>query len=128
MKNLYGLTFLFLSQLTGCAVLEDNGTRLAFALERASYRLLDSQKEEMVFEYLPRGTPGHAYDVHMLRSRKTEAPYGGYITVSGEEGGGTSYQGRYVYIPRELYVAKNGEATSITLRKVDGRIEVSALK
>ncbi len=123
-------TSLLLSVFTGCAILEDNGTRLAFALERESKALLTSGKDELQFEFKPQGAANHDYEIKMLRAKgNSEKPfYGGYITVSGEDRGGTSYQGRYVNIPKSLHVAKHGEATVITLRKVEGRVDVVDIK
>jgi len=112
----------------GCAILSDNGTRLAFAIERASRQLLESDNSEIILEYRPKTDLKQNYEVRMLRSLRTEAPYGGYITVSGDDGGGTSYQGRFVYIPRPLHIVKHDESTLITLRKVQGRIDIVDLQ
>ena len=121
---------LLLCLTTACATLEDNGTRLAFALERESKVLLASGDNELQFEFKPKGSANHDYEIKMLRGKDDlERPfYGGYITVSGVDSGGTSYQGRFVNIPKSLYVAKRGEPAIITLRKVAGRVDVVELK
>lgn len=123
-------TFFLLLLVVGCAILEDNGTRLAFALERESKVLLTSDNVESRFEFTPQGSANQDYEIKMLRGKGgRETPfYGGYITVSGQDNGGTSYQGRYVNIPKSLQVTKHGGAAIITLRKVDGRIDVVNLK
>lgn len=55
-------------------------------------------------------------------------PYGGYVIVTGKNGGGTNYQAHYVYIARRLEVRKFNEATRVTLRNRGGRIEVDGLQ
>lgn len=109
---------------TGCAIFMDNGTHLGFALERESRELLASGARERVFDYSPLSGINQRYEVKLTASRSPVAPYGGYIVVTGENGGGTSYQGRFVYIARRLEVGKVNEAARITLRNDGGRVEI----
>ncbi len=130
LPTLLPLLPLLLCVTAACSTLEDNGTRLAFALERESKVLLASGNNELQFEFKPKGSANQDYEIKMLRGKDSrEQPfYGGYITVSGVDSGGTSYQGRYVNIPKSLHVAKRGEPAVITLRKVAGRVDVVELK
>ena len=82
--------------LAGCAILEDNGTHLAFALERASRQLLASAKEELVIAYEPMTGIDQRYEVRMTASRNPQAPYGGSVVVTGRNGGGTTYQSHHM--------------------------------
>jgi hypothetical protein len=122
-----GLAALFLAS-SGCAVLSDNGTHLAFALERESRALVASGKEERVFDYSPMSGINQHYEVRLTPSRSPVPPYGGYVVVTGENGGGTNYQAHFVYIVAALKVSKFNEATHITLRNHDGRVELTSLR
>ena len=124
----FALSLITVAALFGCAVLEDNGTHLAFAMERAAAQLRESGRDEQVMEYVPMSGADQAYEVRMNASLSTTAPYGGYIVVTGKNGGGTSYQGRYVYIPKAMHIGKQGESTFITLRNNQGRIDVVGLR
>ena len=113
-----------MSFAAGCAIFMDNGTHLGFALERESRALLASGDRELVFDYSPLTGINQRYEVKLSASRSPVPPYGGYIVVTGENGGGTSYQGRYVYIAHRFDVSKFNEPAHITLRNQGGRIEV----
>jgi hypothetical protein len=113
---------------TGCAVLSDNGTRLAFALERESRSLIASGQEELVFDYSPLTGINQAYEVRLTKSHSLTAPYGGSVVVTGRDGGGTTYQARFVYIVQAMRVSKFNEATHVTLRNNGGRVEVTSLR
>lgn len=113
---------------TGCAMLSDNGTHLAFALERESRSLIASGREELVFDYSPLSGINQPYEVRLTKSRSQVAPFGGSIVVTGENGGGTTYQTQYVYIVKAMQISKFNEAAHITLRNNDGRIEVTSIR
>jgi len=112
----------------GCSALEDNGTHLASVLERGAAELRGSFLTQMVFDYEPLTGINQDYYIEITPSNQTQAPYGGYLVVSGQNSGGTSYHGRFVYTPARLYVQKHNAAAKITLRKNGDRIEVVELK
>lgn len=113
---------------TGCSVLEDNGTHLADALERRAQHLASSNRNEEVVEYEPLTGINQSYYIEMTPSDTTQAPYGGYLVVSGKNSGGTSYHGRFVYTPKRLYITKTNAGARLTLRKNGDRIEVVDLQ
>lgn len=116
---------LLLFVFAGCgSVLQDNGTHLAYALEKGAAQLRASRDSELVVPYetlegghdpyyieiTPSFTPGHAAGVP-----------GSYLVVSGTRRGGTSYHNRFVLVPRRLYVDKvRGGITELVLRKGAG--------
>lgn len=110
-------------------MLVEDGTRLAFALEQAARELRVSSEEELFVEYWPRTAATRSWEVRLQRSHSQQPPYGGYVVVTGEHGGGTSHQGPYLYIPqtRQLRV-RPGDCARITLRKVQDRIELVDLR
>ena len=108
-------------------MLSDNGTPLAFALERESRSLIASGREELVFDYSPLSGINQHYEVRLTKSRSQVAPFGGSIVVTGENGGGTTYT-QYVYIVKAMRISKLNEAAHITLRNNDGRIEVTSIR
>ena len=117
-----------LSIVSACAVFEDDGTRLAFALERGSKALRASDQDELVVSFEPHGGIHQTYEIRLGRSVSTEPLYGGYLTVGGSDHGGTSYHGRFVYVPKTLQVVKQDAALRVTLRKVGSRIDVVSLE
>jgi len=102
----------------------DNGTHLAFALERAAQDLRTSGEHESVFRYEPLTGIDQSYEIRLSPSRSTTPPYGGYVIVTGKNGGGTGFQDRSIYIARRFEISKSGAAAQITLRKNGERIEV----
>jgi hypothetical protein len=46
------------------------------------------------------------------------------ILVTGKNGGTTTYHLNYVHVGQRFDLKKTNEATFVTLRKVDGRIDV----
>ena len=125
--------------LAGCAMtwLEDNGTHLAYAIERGAKELKASDQEELVVSYEPLGDAHEPYVVEIEHSKRevtvngwgnTNGPGGSYITVSGAHQGGTNYHERFVFVPRNLRVAKRGTPTEVVLRKAGPRIDVVELR
>ena len=112
----------------GCSVLEDNGTHLAYALEKGAKHLAGSNASEEVVTYEPLTGINQSYYIELTPSDTGQAPYGGYLVVSGKNSGGTSYHGRFVYTPKRLYVAKVNAGAKLTLRKNGDRIEVVGLE
>ena len=125
--------------LPGCTALSlvDNGTHLAFALERGAVELRNSNQSDLVVHYTPLGGLGETYQVSMRHSREvvrvdafgnTLNQGGAYLTVSGLHRGGTSYHERFVFTPRDLKIVKTNEATEVVLHKTGDRIDVVELR
>ena len=125
--------------LPGCTALSlvDNGTHLAFALERGAVELRNSNQSDLVVHYSPLGGLGETYQVSMRHSREvvrvdafgnTLNQGGAYLTVSGLHRGGTSYHERFVFTPRDLKIVKTNEATEVVLHKTGDRIDVVELR
>ena len=114
--------------LSNCAIFEDNGTRMAFTLERGANELAASRDTELVLEYMPTTGIEQGYEVRFSPSKSTEVPYGGYVVVTGKNGGGTNYHTRSVYVAKAFHLTKMNASTRITLKKVGGRIEVVDLQ
>jgi hypothetical protein len=128
MLSLAGLV-LGLALLSGCSILEDNGTHLAYALERGASDLRASTQEGAVIRYETLDGPAQAYYVEITPSGSAEGRWSSYLVVSGKTSGGTSYHNRFVFVPQRLYLQKDqGGPTEVILRKHAGRIEVVGLR
>lgn len=114
--------------IASCAIFEDNGTHLAFALEHGARELSASGNDELMLEYVPTTGINQSYEIRLSPSRSTEVPYGGYIVVTGKNGGGTSHHTRFVYVPKPLQVSKTNASARFTLRKNGERIDVVDLR
>jgi hypothetical protein len=123
--------------LCGCEALEDNGTHLAYALEKGAKQLRSSNLSELVVKYEPLGGAHEAYEISMVHSPaparldaygNLASGGGGYLTVTGRRCGGTGYHERFVFTPADLYIAKTNAPTEVVLRKVGDRIDVVALR
>jgi hypothetical protein len=126
------VTFVVLS-LYGCGgAFEDNGTHLAYALEKGTselrasnapdlvvhYRTLDSLKEPYYVEITPSIATGQASNI-----------WGSYLVVSGKSSGGTSYHNRFVFVPQRLYLKKDlGGLTEVVLHKDGDHVSVVELR
>lgn len=125
---LRGLCAAWTLAAAGCAVLSDNATHLAFSLERESRALIASGQQEREFRYEPLSGIHQHYEIRLTRSRSAEPPYGGSVVVTGENGGGTNYQARFVYIVAPLQLSKFNEPAIVTLRNNGGRIELTSVR
>ena len=118
--------------LPGCTLLEDNGTHLAYALEKGAQRLRASNAAELVVHYETLDGPGQAYYVEItpsLQPGQASDTWGSYLVVSGKSSGGTSYHNRFAYVPQRLYLEKDrGGATEVVLRKDGDRISVVGIR
>ena len=116
---------LLLLVFAGCGnVLQDNGTHLAYALEKGAARLRASRDSELVARYETLEGGDDPYYIEITPSfgpgRASGIP-GSYLVVSGTRPGGTSYHNRFVLVPRRLYIDKaRGGATELVLRKGAG--------
>lgn len=135
-KVISGLVLL-LALLAGCdrlgTLLEDNGTHLAYALEKGARRLRSSSAPELVVRYETLDGPDVAYYVEITPSLdpswKRQDVWSSVLVVSGRTSGGTSYHNRFVYVPRRLYVKKDrGGPTEVVLRQDGDRISVVELR
>ena len=125
--------------LSGCAVLGfvDNGTHLAYALERGARELRASNDSEHVIRYEPLGQGDETYAITIRHSTRQvqvdmfgniDRPGGSHISVTGRHRGGTGYHERFVFVPRDLHIVKTGAATEVVLRKSGDRIDVVELR
>ena len=116
----------FLVLLSGCGRLfEDNGTHLAFAIEKEAAKLRASDANEAVVHYETLGGANDPYYVEVTPSfpegRATSVP-GSYLVVSGTTPGGTSYHNRFV-LCRNIFTLKRtaaGPPTSCFERTTTG--------
>jgi hypothetical protein len=115
--------------LSGCGrIFEDNGTHLAYAMEKGAAKLRASGGPEIVVHYTTLDGANDPYYVEITPSfsegRKTGVA-GSYLVVSGKTPGGTSYHNRFVVVPQRLYVKKDqGGATDIVLQKDRDQVAV----
>jgi hypothetical protein len=119
--------------LSSCTILEDNGTHLAYALEKASKHLHTSRASEEVVHYETLDSPGQSYYVEITpslgESGQSNGVWGSYLVVSGKTSGGTSYHNRFVFVPSRLYIKKDhGGPTELVLRKDGARISVVEIR
>lgn len=125
-------TAIVLLLLSGCGVSEDNGTRLAYALEKAAKELRASNASEIVVHYTPIDGVGEPYYVELTpsleESWQKQEVWSSYLVVSGQSSGGTSYHNRFVFVPKRLTIQKNGGATELVLKKEGDRISVVAVR
>jgi len=115
--------------LAGCGrILEDNGTHLAYALEKAAAELRASTATEKTVHYEPLDGVNTSYYVEVTPSFPDSGPasdrWSSYLVVSGKSSGGTSYHNRFVFVPKRLYIQKASGATELVLRKDGDRISV----
>ena len=114
---------------SGCGrLLEDNGTHLAFALEKGVKELRASSATEIVVRYETLDGPNQSYYVEITpsfgESGQETKVWGSYLVVSGKTSGGTSYHNRFVFVPKRLFIEKKNGATELVLRKEGDRISV----
>lgn len=114
--------------LSGCTAFEDNGTHLAYALEKGAKKLRASSATELVVRYETLDGLNQSYYVELTPSLGEPGQEPGrwrsYIVVSGKTSGGTSYHNRFVFVPQRLYLKKEGGPTELVLRKDGDRISV----
>jgi len=126
-----GVTLLLL--LAACGNLfEDNGTHLAYLLEKGATQLRASSDPELIVRYETLDGAHDPYYIEITPSfiaRQTTNIPGSYLVVSGKTSGGTSYHNRFVLVPRRLYVEKTaGGAAELVLRRDAGNVSVVELR
>jgi hypothetical protein len=119
--------------LSGCGgLLEDNGTHLAFTLEKEVAKLRASSASEIVVHYETLDEGSDPYYVEITPSfpeGRTSSVPGSYIVVSGKTPGGTSYHNRFVLVPQRLYIKKDhGGPTDLVLRRDGDRVSVVEIR
>jgi hypothetical protein len=114
--------------VSGCTLFEDNGTHLAYALEKGANELRRSSSTELVVHYEPLDGPNERYYVEITPSLAESAPastvWSSYLVVSGKSSGGTSYHNRFVFVPGRLRIEKEKGTTDLVLKKDGDRISV----
>ena len=102
--------------LCGCDALEDNGVHMAYCLKDGAAKLAKSPDSELVFRYEPLTGTNQIYHVQFCPDS--------VVLVTGKNEGTSTYHLRYVHVVTPFYLKKTNAATFVTLRKVNGRIEV----
>jgi hypothetical protein len=125
--------FLVVLSSSGCGnAFEDNGTHLAYALEKGARNLRASNASELVVRYESLDKPNEPYYVEItpsVQAGQASTVWGSYLVVSGKTSGGTSYHNRFVFVPERLYLKKDlGGSTEVVLRKDADRISVVELR
>jgi len=101
--------------LSGCVLLTDPATRLAYDIQDAALELEASDLNEIAFRHKPYGVEDH-YRV-MIQTTNPAVECNGSLGVGRS---GTSYHGRFVTVPETLEVRKRkGESLLIRLVKTD---------
>jgi hypothetical protein len=126
------VTFVLLS-LYGCGgVFEDNGTHLAYELEKGASELRASNASELVVHYKTLDSLKEPYYVEITPSvaaGQASNIWGSYLVVSGKTSGGTSYHNRFVFVPQRLYIKKDlGGLTEVVLHKDGDHVSVVELR
>jgi len=120
--------------LSACGhFLEDNGTHLAYVLEKGAAQLHASPNPELLVRYETLDGGHDPYYIEITPSfvaGQTSSILGSYLVVSGTTRGGTSYHNRFVLVPQRLYVEKSqGGPSELLLRRGrDGNVEVVELR
>lgn len=110
------LVVLAVTALCGCDALEDNGVHMAYCLKAGAEKLAKSSDTELVFQYEPLTGTNQIYHVQFCPDS--------VVLVTGKNEGTSTYHLRYVHVGTPFYLKKTNAATFVTLRKVNGRIEV----
>jgi hypothetical protein len=119
--------------LYGCGgVFEDNGTHLAYALEKGASELRASNAPELVVHYKTLDNLKEPYYVEItpsIAAGQASNIRGSYLVVSGKSSGGTSYHNRFVFVPQRLYLKKDlGGPTDVVLHKDRDYVSVVELR
>jgi len=122
-----------LFSICGCGgAFEDNGTHLAYALEKGASELRASKVSELVLHYKTLDSLAEPYYVEITPSiavGQASNIWGSYLVVSGRSSGGTSYHNRFVFVPQRLYLKKElGGLTEVVLHKDGDRVSVVELR
>jgi hypothetical protein len=125
-------TFVLLS-LYGCGgAFEDNGTHLAYALEKGASELRASNASELVVHYKTLDDLKEPYYVEItpsIAAGQASNIWSSYLVVSGKTSGGTSYHNRFVFVPQRLYLKKDlGGPTEVILHKDRDHVSVVELR
>jgi hypothetical protein len=119
--------------LVACGnIFEDNGTHLAYVLEKGAAKLRDSGDPELIVRYetLDGGNDPYYIEItpSFVEGQPTRMP-GSYLVVSGKTRGGTSYHNRFVLVPRRLYLEKSaGGPAELVLRREGENVDVVELR
>jgi hypothetical protein len=132
-KGLISAVAVVLFCLYGCGgAFEDNGTHLAYALEKGTSELRASDASELVVHYETLDSSKEPYYVEItpsLAAGQASNIWGSYLVVSGKTSGGTSYHNRFVFVAQRFYVKKDlGGPTEVVLHKDRDHVSVVELR
>jgi hypothetical protein len=119
--------------LSGCGdIFEDNGTHLAYVLEKGAAQVRASKNPELIVRYETLDGGHDPYYIEITASfgpGQTAHIPGSYLVVSGKTRGGTSYHNRFVLVPQRLYVEKStGGPAELVLRREGENVSVVELR
>ena len=114
------LVGLICAALCGCDQLSDNGVHMAYCLKDGANKLARSNATELEFCYEPLSGTNQVYNVEFCPNS--------VVLVTGTNGGTSTYHLNYVHVGTHFYLTKTNAATFVTLKKVDGRIDVVAVR
>jgi hypothetical protein len=112
------LSFILVAGLlmAGCQWLSDDGVHLAESLKAGAKTLRGSADTELTVAFEPLDGTNQIYTVQFCKNSA--------VVVWSKHGGSSTYQLNYVALPQDFLLHKTNAATFVTLRKVDGRIDV----
>jgi hypothetical protein len=122
-----------LLSVSGCGnVLEDNGTHLAYTLEKGARDLRASNASELSVRYDTLDSIKEPYYIEItpsIAAGQASKSWSSYLVVSGKTSGGTSYHNRFVFIPQRLYLKQDlGGSSEVILHKDGDHISVIELR
>jgi hypothetical protein len=113
----------------------DEGDYLASQISDAAQRLAVSNDDQIILRYAPRSGQDQTYWVSVGVGPRCDNPPcssdgKSWLTVhtEGRDGGVSYAYQRYAAVPRPLKVTRRGAPVEITLRKVDGEIQIVDLR
>ena len=111
---------------------EDNGTHLAYALEKGAAKLRASNGSVLIVRYETLDGGHDPYYIEITPSFATGQTANipsSYLVVSGKTRGGTSYHNRFVLVPQRLYIEKSaGGPAELVLRREGEGVSVVELR
>lgn len=90
--------------------------RMAECLKDGAQQLARSSDTELIVRFVPMSGTNEIYDVEFVPNS--------VVLIGGAHGGTSTYHLNYVHVGKRFDLMKTNEATFVTLRKSDGRIDV----
>lgn len=127
--NAWSFGAALLLTLVACGNLfEDNGTHLAYVLEKGAAKLRAPNGSQLIVRYETLDGGHDPYYIEITPSfpaGQTSNIPSSYLVVSGKTRGGTSYHNRFVLVPQRLYIEKSaGGPAELVLRREGAGVSV----